>query len=278
MPAATPSPPLPARPSIVSLNPCSDAILAELAAPGQLRAISRYSHDPRSTSMDMAVARLFPATGGTVEEVLALRPDLVISGTFLDPATVHALERAGVRVELLPIAGSVAESEGQVRRLAALAGNPAGGEAMVARIEAALSAASPPARTVPVSALIWQSGGIVPGEGTLVSELLNRTGFVSYSAQIGMKQADYLPLEMLIANPPPVVLVAGEGHGEDDRMLVHPALEGLPGTRRESFAASLLYCGGPTIERAAARLAEVRRGLGPERSVFALSSHGDARR
>jgi hypothetical protein len=47
-------------PAIVSLNPCSDAILAEVADPGQVLALSHYSRDPRSSSMDVGLARRFP--------------------------------------------------------------------------------------------------------------------------------------------------------------------------------------------------------------------------
>ena len=64
------------HPAIVSLNPCTDAILAEVADPAQILAISHYSHDPQATSMDLAAALRFRATGGTVEEVLALAPDI----------------------------------------------------------------------------------------------------------------------------------------------------------------------------------------------------------
>ena len=79
-------------PRIVSLNPCTDAILAEVADPGQILAISAYSHDPASSSMDVALARRFPAAGDTVEEDAALPPDLVPSGNFIAPATRGALE------------------------------------------------------------------------------------------------------------------------------------------------------------------------------------------
>ena len=92
------------HPTIVSLNPCTDAILAEVAAPGQLLAISHYSQDPRGSSMPLAEARRFRATGGTVEEVLALEPDIVVTGGFLDPAAARAFARLGVRVETVGIA------------------------------------------------------------------------------------------------------------------------------------------------------------------------------
>ncbi|HCH95383.1 MAG TPA: iron ABC transporter substrate-binding protein, partial [Erythrobacter sp.] len=49
------APPPERGPTIVSLNPCTDAILAEVAAPGQLLAISHYSKDPRASSMEAAV-------------------------------------------------------------------------------------------------------------------------------------------------------------------------------------------------------------------------------
>ena len=77
-------------PTIVSLNPCADAILAEVTQPGQLLALSHYSADPRAASMDPAKARQYPTTRGTLEEVLTLHPDVVVEGTFVPPATASA--------------------------------------------------------------------------------------------------------------------------------------------------------------------------------------------
>src|SRR5690606_30775566 len=98
------------HPTIVSLNPCTDAILAEVADPAQLLAISHYSHDPRATSMPLAEARRLRATGGTVEEVLALDPDVVVAGAFLPPATAQAFDRLGIRVETFGIVPDLAEN------------------------------------------------------------------------------------------------------------------------------------------------------------------------
>ncbi len=248
-------------PAIVSLNPCTDAILAEVADPSQILAISHYSHDPASSSMDLATARRFAVTGGTVEEVLALRPDVVVSGNFMSPATVGAMNRLGLRLEQLPIAPTIAASEAQVRALARLAGHPERGEALIARIEAALATAAPPPGSAAIPAVVWQSGGIVPGGDTLITELLRRTGFASLSAARGFKQADILPLEAMLADPPDVILTAGEPRANEGRLLAHPALAALKDTRRERFDPSLLWCGGPTIIRAAQRLAAVRRSL-----------------
>ncbi|MDE8651400.1 ABC transporter substrate-binding protein [Novosphingobium album (ex Liu et al. 2023)] len=250
-----------AHPTIISLNPCSDAVLAEVAAPGQLLAISHYSHDPAASSMDLARARRFRAVSGSVEEIAALAPDVVIAGTFLPPATGTALRDLGITVVTVPIATDVAQSEAQVRDLARLTGNPGKGEALVGDIEASLKAAAPPRGARAIPAIVWQSGGIVAGEGALIVDLLRRTGFANGAAARGLGQADYLPLERMVADPPRVIFAAGDPRSEDDRMLGHPALVGLPGVRRERFASSLLWCGGPTIMRAARRLAQVRRAF-----------------
>ncbi|MFM5907766.1 MAG: ABC transporter substrate-binding protein, partial [Novosphingobium sp.] len=128
--------PAPQGPTLVSLNPCTDAILAEVADPAQILAISAWSHDPASSSMDTAQARRFASTNGSVEEVLALKPDLVIDGNFTPPATRAAFGKLGLRLEAFPIASTVEASRAQVRQLAALAGHPERGEAMIRRIDA----------------------------------------------------------------------------------------------------------------------------------------------
>jgi len=251
---AEPAPRAAAHPTIVSLNPCTDAVLAEVADPAQILAVSHYSHDPRATSMPLAKARRFRATGGTVEEVLALDPDVVVAGTFLPPSTAQAFDRLGVRVETFGIVPDLAENAAQIRRLAALAGHPERGEALLARIGGALAATRH--EGAPVTALLWQQGGIVPGEETLIARLMRHAGFASHSAARGLGQGAYLPLEQVLADPPEVVLAAG-----GERMLTHPALRSLEGVRYESFEPSLLFCGGPTVIRAAERLAAIRASM-----------------
>lgn len=239
-------------PTIVSLNPCSDAVLAEVLPRERLLAISHYSHDPAGTSMDLALARTFRATGGTVEEVLALDPDIVVGSAFMPPATRAALERTGVRVVTLGIASSVAESQRQVRQLAVAVGEAERGRGLARRMGDAVAEMEARRRAKPVATVLWQPGGIVPGEQTLVGELMRRAGLASHTAARGMRQADYLSLEQVMADPPTLLLVAGA-----ERAQHHPALDQLPNTRREAFDPSLLYCGGPSVIRAAARLEQL---------------------
>jgi iron complex transport system substrate-binding protein len=246
-------------PRIVSINPCVDAVLVRVARPEQLLAISHYSQDPRATSIPLDVARRFRVTSGTAEEVVALAPDLVMSGPHVSPSTIFALERLNIRIMKLSVAESVADSEKQVRDVAAAVGAPERGEEIVGAIEHAIANARPHDERR-VSAVIWQDGGMVPGKGSLADQLLQITGYRNFSAEYGLAKWDVLPLEYLIAKPPDVVLSVGTGEVERDRILGHPAAHAL--AERVPFRTypfRLLQCGGPTIIEAVARLAEVRK-------------------
>lgn len=246
-------------PRIVSINPCIDAVLMHVADPDQIAGISHYSQDPRATSIPLAQARRFTATSGTAEEVVALAPDVVITGPHVAPATVAALKRMRIRLVQYPVPDAVAESEEQVRDIARIAGHASRGQTLANRI----AAAARPVAGRRVPALIWQSGGLVPGAGTLSDDLLSRAGFRNMSAVYGLKKWDVLPLEYLIARPPRVLLSVGAAEVGEDRLTSHPAVRRL--ARRIAVApypTRLMNCGGPTIIAAMARLRQVRRDMG----------------
>jgi iron complex transport system substrate-binding protein len=250
-----------AAPRIVSINPCIDAVLMQVAQPEQILAISHYSRDPAATTISLDVAKRFRITSGTAEEVVALAPDLVMSGPHVAPSTIFALERMHVRIRKYPVPESVAESEQQIRDIAAAVGAPARGEALIASINAAIEAARP-RDDRRITAVIWQGGGMVPGQGTLADQLLKLTGYDNFSARYGLAKWDVLPLEYLMSKPPELVLSVGASNTEQDRMLGHPAVRAL--AARVAFRLypfRLMSCAGPSIIDAVARLAEVHREM-----------------
>ncbi|MCX9148877.1 ABC transporter substrate-binding protein [Erythrobacter sp. WG] len=242
-----------AHPTIVSLNPCLDAILVEIAPPTQVLALSHYSRDPSSSSLAPGVAARYGVTGGTAEEVIAARPDLVLASIYIPQPTRSALERAGLRVATFGSPTTIAESLAQVGEVAALAGRRAEGAALARRIAA--PAALPPG--APIDTLLWQPGEIVAGENTLIAELLRKEGFASHAARRGLGQADAVRLETVLADPPRLLLVAGDAAGQR-----HPVLARASARMQvAAFDPSLIYCGGPTIPRARARLRAIRAAV-----------------
>ncbi len=198
----------PAPGRVVSLNPCLDAILLAVADPGQITALSHYSRVP-SQSAVASEARRYPFTWGSAEEVVALKPDLVLTSGMGAMALTGVLPRLGVRQASFTVPATVNESEAQIERIAGLVGHPDRGAALVARIRAALSAAAPRPGEPRLGALIYEYHGLASGPGTLMDELMRRVGFVNFAPRYGLKRTGDVPLDALIANPPQVLLAAG---------------------------------------------------------------------
>lgn len=235
---------------IVSMNLCLDSVLVELVPREHILALSQYSRDPwRSTIA--SIAKDLPYTNETAEEVVALKPDLVIASRHSAIATRNALQRVGVRFELFGVPQSIAESLSQIRQLAALVQRPERGEALIARIEAAIAHARPAPGERTVTAAIYQPGGLSAGGGTVINELMEIAGL--HNVAIDFRIEDYrpLPLELLVSKPPEVLLVGATSRGAPthaERVVHHRALRALESQmRREPFPARLLYCSGPTM-------------------------------
>lgn len=252
----------PAPGRVVSLNPCLDVILVHVADRAQIAALSHYSRDALSSSIPK-IAQTLPITYESAEEIVALRPDLVISGSHSAPATRAALARLGLEAQAFPVPETVAASLAQVQRVAELVGRPQRGAALVARIRAALAAAAPPPGTPKLKALVFQSGGFASAEGTLVDEMLRRTGFINAAPLYGLKRTGNVPLELLVADPPDVLLAGQAKPGAPtwaDRVLGHPALARIADRMwRADFPQRLMFCGGPVLIETAAVMAKARR-------------------
>jgi iron complex transport system substrate-binding protein len=248
-------PPVIAPHGVVSNNPCIDAVLAEIALPGQISAVSIYSHDADSASAPLAWARQLPAMGMSAEELLLARPKLVLTGNLASSGANAMLARAGIKSVALGVAPTIADDMQQIRTIAAALDRTDAGEALISDILESLpnSQFSGPI----ISAIIWQNGGFVPGKGTLQDELLARHGFRNASAQYGLSSWGVLPLETLIRNPPMVIFMPTNARDSDasETRARQELLSHLGGrTRIVDFPDRLLFCGGPTIIKVSAIL------------------------
>lgn len=257
--AASPAMAAPRR--IASLNACLDAMLVHLADRSQIAALSHYAREEQGSTV-AAQARTLPFTWESAEEIIALQPDLVLASQHSALATRNALKRLHVPVERFAVPKTVEESLGQVRRLGKLIGHPDRADALVARIRAALAAATvrPGARRL--SALIYQPNGFAAGPHTLVDEMMTLAGFDNAARRYGLKSWGNVPLELLLADPPEVLLVGEPAPGARswaDRVMTHPALGALKGRMKQArLPERLLYCGGPVLIQTAQAMARAR--------------------
>ncbi|HEY5080603.1 MAG TPA: ABC transporter substrate-binding protein [Bauldia sp.] len=251
---------------IVSINLCADELLVSVADPGQIAALSVYATDP-DLSYVADAARAFPHNAASAETVVGYNPDLVLAGRFTKHATRDMLARLGYRVELLDAARSIADSEKQIRQVAALVGHPERGEALVADIEAARARTIAAAPSGKPTVANYQRRGYVTGGDTLTGELLSIAGFTNDGDALAGKTGGFVPLERLVADPPDYIVVAhADARAEDQgsALLAHPALARLyPPARRIVLPNKLTACGGPSLPAALDWLTAQARHIQP---------------
>jgi iron complex transport system substrate-binding protein len=248
---------------IVSNNPCIDAVLAEIAAPGQIAAVSIYSHNADSASAPLEWARKLPALGTSAEEIIAARPRLVLTGNLASTGTNAALAKAEVKTVAVGVASNVAGDIAQVRQIANAIGRVEAGEKLVTRIQRSIGKRADDGASKP-SAIIWQNGGFVAGDGTLQDELLGTNGFANASKTYGLKSWDILPLETLIRNPPDVIFMPATAKGDDAKMLsarMRILRHVADKTKIVAFPDKLLFCGGPTTIKVSQIFAATREKI-----------------
>ncbi|UZW54172.1 ABC transporter substrate-binding protein [Sphingobium sp. JS3065] len=239
---AAPAPPK----KIVSLNTCADQYVLALADAAQIAALSPYGHDPE-LSAAIGKARRFRTLNRPAEEVLALRPDLLVG--FPSGDSVVGAPPGQWRTLGLASADSYPMILTQIRQVAAAVGHPERGEALIAKMSRDL-AALPRAGRGGVAAY-YQRRGYMTGTGTLVDDLMRRAGLVNLAGKLGKPALTQLPLEEMIAARPDWLIVESGSEQVVDQgteMLHHPILRSIPRIR---LPQAWTVCGGPAYVEAA---------------------------
>ncbi len=125
-------------PRIASINLCTDQLLVTLADPAQILGLSPYSRDP-ARSWDAAKAAQFPKLSGEAEDVLVLKPDVVVAGRFTKRATRELLKEKGLRVVEFDAARSLDDVKKQIRQMGDLVQHPDRAAAEIERLDAAIA-------------------------------------------------------------------------------------------------------------------------------------------
>ncbi|RYY32923.1 MAG: ABC transporter substrate-binding protein, partial [Sphingomonadales bacterium] len=131
--------------------------------------------------------------------------------------------------------------------------HPARGAAMIARMQADL-AAIPPTGAGRVAAF-YQRRGFMTGTGTLVDDLMRRTGLVNLATKLGKPPLAQVSIEEMVAAKPDFLIVDSASDTVTDQgteMLHHPALRDIPRIR---LPEAWTVCGGPAYVKAAQSMA-----------------------
>jgi iron complex transport system substrate-binding protein len=252
------APALAEAPRIVSINMCTDQLLLAIADPEQIIGLSPFAQDAeRSWAAGRAMDH--PVLSGTAEEVLYLKPDIVMGGRFTRRATRNLLRAKGFHVEEFDPVRNIEESREQIRRVGVLTGHEERAEAHIAALDAAIERVRASASTRDLRILPLQRRGWVSGGETLITELLGLTGLTNAASELGLTSGGQVSLEAIVKLRPDALLTSRDDKAAEDQgraMLHHPALDAMfPPERRLVIPQSLTVCGGPMLAEALERLA-----------------------
>jgi len=252
---------------IVSINACTDQLLFALADREQIAALTHYAADDDFSIYTAQVkASGVPLIRGSAEEVLKLKPDLVLAGTFTRRATRELLKQHGVKLVLVAPSNTVDETKATVRQAAQLFGHADRGETLVAGIDRALAAA-PSLGGHGLAVLQLQRRGFVSGPDTLLGDLLTRLGVANAAAKLGLKGVSRSSVEAALKVKADALVLfdpATRAADQGAALLQHPAFaDAYPPERRIVLPGRLLVCGGPALPMAIAALADALKPLSP---------------
>jgi iron complex transport system substrate-binding protein len=255
VPAALSAAGIPKR--IVSLNLCTDELVLRLADRANIASITWLSKDAISANVVDLAADL-PANHGLAEEIIPLDPDLVVAGTFTARTAVAMLKATRFPVTEFGVAHSLADVRSGIRKMAALVGEPARGEALVASFDRRLAEIGTPAQGRRPTALVFNANGFTVGAGTLVDDIMTRAGLDNVAAHMKLGNYTQLPLEIAVRSDVDILIISARRDGPPSlatALLDHPVLSKLgPKTHIVVLPTNLWSCGGPEVAEAIARL------------------------
>jgi iron complex transport system substrate-binding protein len=246
-----------AAPRIASINVCTDQLLLTLADPDQIAGLSPYARDPASSWLAER-ARNFRRLSGEAEDVLILKPDVVVAGAFSRRATREMLKQMGQRVVEFAVAQSLDDVRRNIRLMGDLVGHPERARAENARFDDAIARARAVAARHPLRVLAVSRRGWITGQHSLLGALLQAVGLTNIAGELGVAAGGFQPLEAVIKLKPDLLVVSEEGDVAVDQgqaFLLHPALEKLyPPQKRIAIPDVLTVCDGPSLTAALDRL------------------------
>ncbi|MBL4865855.1 MAG: ABC transporter substrate-binding protein [Pseudomonadales bacterium] len=239
---------------VVSINLCTDELLLSLAERHQILSVSFLSTQPEySYYWDQLDG--ISINRGLAEEILPLKPDLVLAGKYTTVAAVNFLRAFGLNVEQIEIPQDFAGVYSSIRKVGELIGAEKKAKVIISEMKLKMDNIRKRTAGQPtLQAAILAPNNFTSGINTFKSKLIEAAGFENIAGRYGIDWYGTLSLEHIVESQPDVLIIDNSTANKNslaDRLLQHPALRrGMLNTKILDMPPALWACGGPITVKA----------------------------
>jgi iron complex transport system substrate-binding protein len=224
--------PVPAKPQrIVPMSFAACEIVLELVEPARIAAVpASADHSPYSSLRGRLGG--FPRIPAEPEALLAVRPDLVLTASYLNRETLEGLDRAGIPHQPFTDFRDVESILAAVRTIGDRVGEPEKARELearcrneIARLRASIPAGAPAPRVISLN-----QDGTTAGADTTFDSLATLAGARNLAAEAGIRGFGLVSAEQLLLWNPDAIVVGVDpdtGAGAHLRLREDPALAPL---------------------------------------------------
>lgn len=186
---------------IVSLDYCADQYVLKFVERDRILALSPDAEREFSYMRDHAAG--LPSVRPVAEDVIILKPDLVVRAYGGGPQAAVTFQRAGVAVHNVRWAEDIEAVEEVILETARALGSVEQGRAVAAEMRTRMATLPSPPQDV--EALYMTPAGVTSGPGSLVHEIFAAAGLENFQTQPGWRP---IPLERLAYERPDIIVPA----------------------------------------------------------------------
>jgi len=239
---------------VVSMNLCTDQLVLQLADRRNIASITYMADDPKiSYFAKRAIGH--QKNFGLAEEIIPLKPDLIMAGAFSGMVTTSILRRLKYNIVVFEIANDFDSLRKNIRKAGRILGKQSKAERLIGHFDKDLEKFFYTGPLIPVVILQPRAAGT--GKISLIDNILRKSGLKNISAGTNSSGVGWVTIEEVVVAKPEIIIAdsisswPSLGH----QAMLHPVYKSIRndngmGSRRIQLPANLWNCGGVQVVKA----------------------------
>ncbi len=193
---------------IVSQTLATDEILLAIGPATRIIALSPLATDTIYSNIVTSVRQLKIHTTNNVEQILSLKPDLILVANYNRAETLELLQTMGAPVLQFTQFDSIQAIENNIRLLGEAIGEEQRAEALITKMKREIEEirAQFPARLRPLRVLSYSPGNYVAGRHTTFDDMTKIIGVVNIASEQGIEYEAKISDEQILTWQPDVIV------------------------------------------------------------------------